>query len=82
MTFGKPDAVKPHVRFDEGRGWDRKLTTTVCLTPRSQSRQLYQVFGQRVRNTTSRAIPSELDVLALVATHDWLLARAEDLNHR
>ena len=43
MTFGKPDAVKPHVRFDEGRGWDRKLTTTVCLTPRSQSRLLYWI---------------------------------------
>ena len=33
MTFGKPDAEKPPVRFDEGRGWDRKLTTTDCLTP-------------------------------------------------
>ena len=41
MTFGKPDAGKPPVRFDEGRGWDRKLTTTVCSTPLSQLRLLY-----------------------------------------
>lgn len=41
MTFGKLDAGKPPVLFDEGRDWDRKLTTTVCLTPLSQSRLLY-----------------------------------------
>ena len=35
MTLGKPDAVKPLVRFDEGRGWGRKLTTAVRLTPLS-----------------------------------------------
>ena len=51
MTSGKPDAVTPPVRFDEGRGWDQKLTTTVCLTLLSQSRLLYfvpspiRVFG-------------------------------------
>lgn len=43
MTSGKPDAVTPPVRFDEGRGWDQKLTTTVCLTLLSQSRLLYFV---------------------------------------
>jgi len=41
MTFGKPDAGKPPVRFDEGRGWDRKLTTAVGLTPLSQLHLLY-----------------------------------------
>lgn len=40
-TLGKPDAVKPPVRFDEGRGWGRKLTTAVCLTPSPQPRLLY-----------------------------------------
>jgi hypothetical protein len=40
-TLGKPDAVKPPVRFDEGRGWGRKLTAAVCLTPSPQPRLLY-----------------------------------------
>ena len=49
MTFGKLDAGKPPVRFDEGRDWDRKLPTTVCLTPLSQSRLLYSADNGSIR---------------------------------
>ncbi len=41
MTLGELYAGKPPVQFDEGRDWDRILTTAVGLTPLSQSRLLY-----------------------------------------
>ena len=62
MTFGKLDAGKPPVQFDEGRDWDRKLTTTVCLTPLSQSRLLYSAetpqFSWRLASPGIRQAPS------------------------
>ena len=40
MALGKMYAIKPPLKFTEGRDWDRILTTTVDLTPLSQSRLL------------------------------------------
>ncbi len=44
MALGELYVGKPPVQFDEGRDWDRILTTAVCLNPLSQSRLLYFQF--------------------------------------
>ncbi len=50
------DEGNPHVEFDEGRDWDRKLTTTICLTPLSQSRLLYSAVSSWARSVSVIAL--------------------------
>jgi hypothetical protein len=73
-------AILKLIRFDEGRDWVRKLTTTVRLMPLSESRLLYSpapgtshssFFIQQLRDSDP---PAHHNCLTVEPNRDWRAA--------
>ena len=65
MIFGEPDAVKPPVRFDEGRDSSRELTTAVRLIPHAR---ISPTLEPVPRGETKAVVAGTVDVAGGVKT--------------